>query len=168
MQAQREVDVPDVKNYEDSQAVTILTEAGFEVSHAYEYSDDVEKDKIIETNPEGGTKAAKGSKVIVTVSNGSEKKEVEVPNLGGLTEAQARDSLTSKKLNAGNVTHENSDSVAAGMVISQNPARGTTVTEGDSVDFVMSDGPKAKTYTASISGTIARKDDVSVPDVGVP
>lgn len=159
-----EVDVPDVTNYEDAQAVTLLQEAGFEVSHAYDYSDDVEKDKVIKTEPVGGTKAAKGSKVIVTVSNGSEKKEVEVPNLGGLTEAQARDSLTSKKLNAGNVTHENSDSVAAGMVISQNPARGTTVTEGDSVDFVISDGPKAKTYTASISGTIARTDDVSVPD----
>ena len=159
-----EVDVPNVTNYEDAQAVTLLQEAGFEVSHAYDYSDDVEKDKVIKTEPVGGTKAAKGSKVIVTVSNGSEKKEVEVPNLGGLTEAQARDSLTSKKLNAGNVTHENSDSVAAGMVISQNPARGTTVTEGDSVDFVISDGPKAKTYTASISGTIARTDDVSVPD----
>ncbi len=159
-----EVDVPDVTNYEDAQAVTLLQEAGFEVSHAYDYSDDVEKDKVIKTEPVGGTKAAKGSKVIVTVSNGSEKKEVEVPNLGGLTEAQARDSLTSKKLNAGNVTHENSDSVAAGMVISQNPARGTTVTEGDSVDFVISDGPKAKTYTASISGTIARTDDGSVPD----
>ena len=154
------VDVPDVKNYEDSQAVTILTEAGFEVSHAYEYSDDVEKDKVIKTDPEGGTKAAKGSKVIVTVSNGSEKKEVEVPNLGGLTEAQARDSLSSKKLSAGNVTHANSDSVAAGMVISQNPARGTTVTEGDSVDFVISDGPeqKAKKYTANISGTITCND----------
>lgn len=161
-----EVDVPDVKNYEDSQAVTILTEAGFEVSHAYEYSDDVEKDKVIKTDPEGGTKAAKGSKVIVTVSNGSEKKEVEVPNLGGLTEAQARDSLSSKKLSAGNVTHANSDSVAAGMVISQNPARGTTVTEGDSVDFVISDGPeqKEKKYTAKISGTISRVDEVSVPD----
>lgn len=155
-----EVDVPDVKNYEDSQAVTILTEAGFEVSHAYEYSDDVEKDKVIKTDPEGGTKAAKGSKVIVTVSNGSEKKEVEVPNLGGLTEAQARDSLSSKKLSAGNVTHANSDSVAAGMVISQNPARGTTVTEGDSVDFVISDGPeqKVKKYTANISGTITCND----------
>jgi serine/threonine protein kinase/beta-lactam-binding protein with PASTA domain len=155
-----EVDVPDVTNYEDAQAVTLLQEAGFEVSHAYDYSDDVEKDKVIKTEPTGGTKAAKGSKVIVTVSNGSEKKEVEVPNLGGLTEAQARDSLTSKKLNAGNVTHENSDSVAAGMVISQNPARGTTVTEGDSVDFVISDGPeqKEKKYTASISGTITCND----------
>jgi serine/threonine-protein kinase len=96
----------------------------------------------------------------VTVSNGSEKKEVEVPNLGGLTEAQARDSLSSKKLSAGNVTHANSDSVAAGMVISQNPSRGTTVTEGDSVDFVISDGPeqKAKKYTANISGTITCND----------
>lgn len=155
-----EIDVPDVKGYEDSQAVTMLTEAGFQVSHAYEYSEDVEKDKVIKTDPEGGTKAAKGSKIIVTVSNGSEKKEVEVPNLGGLTEAQARDSLTSKKLSAGNVTHANSDSVAAGMVISQNPSRGTTVTEGDSVDFVISDGPeqKQKTYRASISGTITCND----------
>lgn len=155
-----EIDVPDVKGYEDSQAVTLLTEAGFQVSHAYEYSEDVEKDKVIKTDPEGGTKAAKGSKIIVTVSNGSEKKEVEVPNLGGLTEAQARDSLTSKKLSAGSVTHANSDSVAAGMVISQNPARGTTVTEGDSVDFVISDGPeeKQKTYKASISGTITCND----------
>lgn len=155
-----EIDVPDVKGYEDSQAVTLLTEAGFQVSHAYEYSEDVEKDKVIKTDPEGGTKAAKGSKIIVTVSNGSEKKEVEVPNLGGLTEAQARDSLTSKKLSAGSVTHANSDSVAAGMVISQNPIRGTTVTEGDSVDFVISDGPeeKQKTYKASISGTITCND----------
>lgn len=155
-----EIDVPDVKGYEDSQAVTLLTEAGFQVSHAYEYSEDVEKDKVIKTDPEGGTKAAKGSKIIVTVSNGSEKKEVEVPNLGGLTEAQARDSLSSKKLSAGNVTHANSDSVAAGMVISQNPSRGTTVTEGDSVDFVISDGPeeKQKTYKASISGTITCND----------
>lgn len=155
-----EIDVPDVKGYEDSQAVTLLTEAGFQVSHAYEYSEDVEKDKVIKTDPEGGTKAAKGSKIIVTVSNGSEKKEVEVPNLGGLTEAQARDSLSSKKLSAGNVTHANSDSVAAGMVISQNPSRGTTVTEGDSVDFVISDGPeqKEKKYTANISGTITCND----------
>lgn len=161
-----EIDVPNVKGYEDSQAVTLLTEAGFQVSHAYEYSEDVEKDKVIKTDPEGGTKAAKGSKIIVTVSNGSEKKEVEVPNLGGLTEAQARDSLTSKKLSAGSVTHANSDSVAAGMVISQNPTRGTTVTEGDSVDFVISDGPeeKQKTYTANISGTISRVDEASVPD----
>ena len=161
-----EIDVPDVKGYEDSQAVTLLTEAGFQVSHAYEYSEDVEKDKVIKTDPEGGTKAAKGSKIIVTVSNGSEKKEVEVPNLGGLTEAQARDSLTSKQLSAGSVTHANSDSVAAGMVISQNPTRGTTVTEGDSVDFVISDGPeeKQKTYTANISGTISRVDEESVPD----
>lgn len=155
-----EVDVPDVTNYEDSQAVTVLQEAGFEVSHAYDYDDEIEKDKVIKTEPAGGTKAPKGSKIVITISNGSEKKEVEVPNLGGLTEAQARDSLTSKKLVAGNVTHANSDSVAAGMVISQNPSRGTKATEGDSVDFVISDGPEKKqsTYKANISGTITCND----------
>lgn len=155
-----EIDVPDVTGYEDAQAVTILTEAGFQVSHAYEFNEDVEKDKVIKTEPTGNTKAPKGSKIIVTVSNGSEKKEVEVPNLSGLTEAQARDSLTSKKLSAGNVSHEYDDTVAAGMVISQNPGRGTTVREGTAVDFVISDGPEKKTvtYRADISGTITCND----------
>ena len=156
-----DVDVPDVRGYEDAQAVTILSEAGFDPTHAYEYSEDVEKDKVIKTEPAGGTKAPKGSKIVITVSNGSEKKETTVPNLNGLTEAQARDSLSNSKLTAGNVSYENHDTVPSGMVISQNPTSGSTITEGDSVDFVVSNGPEEKevSYRADIAGTVTCNDE---------
>ncbi len=149
--------VPSVVGYTDSQAVTILQEAGFAVSHAYEYSDDVEKDKVVVQDPVAETQAEKGSTVIITISNGPETKTVIVPNLYGLTEAQAVDSLSNYKLVAGSVTHGYSDSVGEGYVMSQGTANGTTVNEGTVIDFVISDGPEPKpeTYTASVTGVVA-------------
>ena len=51
------------------------------LAHAYEYSEDVEKDYVISTTPAAYEMAPKGSKVVITVSNGSEKKETSVPNI---------------------------------------------------------------------------------------
>jgi serine/threonine-protein kinase len=62
--AAEQVDIPDVTNYTDQQAKTVLEEAGFTVAHSYEYSEEIETDKVIRTEPEAGTKADKGSKVI--------------------------------------------------------------------------------------------------------
>ncbi len=155
-----EVDVPNVIGYTDEQACTVLTEAGFKISHAYEYSETVEKDKVIKTDPDAGSKAAKGSTIVLTISNGSEVKEVAAPNLKGLTEEQAVNELTRLKLVKGNVTHEYSDTVEKGLVISQSVANGTTLKEGDSIDFVISDGPepKEKTYAVTVSGRITCND----------
>lgn len=154
-----EKQIPDVKNYEDAQAVTILQEAGFTVTHAYEYSEDVDKDKVVRTEPEGGSMAKEGSKVTLVISNGKEEKNVEVPNLTGYTQAEAENALASKKLTTGSVTHENSDNVAEGYVIRQSVKSGTEVPEGSSVDFVISDGPeeKAVSYTADIRLDITSK-----------
>ncbi|MBQ9233433.1 MAG: PASTA domain-containing protein, partial [Lachnospiraceae bacterium] len=151
--------VPDVKNYEDSQAMTILQEAGFTYTHAYEYSEDVEKNKVVRTEPEGGSMAKEGSKITLVISNGKEEKNVEVPNLNGYTQAEAENALASKQLSVGNVTHENSDNVAEGYVIRQGVKSGTEVPEGSAIDFVISDGPEEKTvtYTADI------KVDISAP-----
>ncbi|MBQ7706861.1 MAG: Stk1 family PASTA domain-containing Ser/Thr kinase [Lachnospiraceae bacterium] len=154
-----EKEIPDVKNYEDAQAVTILQEAGFTVTHAYEYSEEVEKDKVIRTEPGGKTMAKEGSKITLVVSNGKEEKNAEVPNLTGYTQAEAENALTAKKLKAGNITHENSDNVAAGYVIRQGTKSGSEVPEGTAVDFVISDGPEEKqvTYTADV------RVDISAP-----
>lgn len=157
-----DIEVPDVKGYEDAQACTILEEAGFKVSHAYEYDDEVDKDKVISQSPEGGTKAPSGSTVVITVSNGSEVKKTTVPYLTGLTEAEARNALNSYKLKTGNVTHQYDDTVPKGQVISQSVAAETEVDENSTVDFVISDGPEEKPvkYTANISGTITSNDPV--------
>lgn len=149
-----EAEVPVVANYTDQQATTVLKEAGFEILHSYEFSDTVEKDKVIKTTPEGGMKAAKGSKVTLVISNGKEVKMTSVPKVTGISESAARSSLEAVKLSLGNVTHQNSDS-EAGTVISQSPVENTQVEEGSKVDIVISDGPKVVTYKGSVSGSIS-------------
>jgi len=155
-----EKEVPNVTGLTDEQACQIITEAGFKYRHAYEFSEDVEKDYVISQSPEGTTMAPAGSEIIITISNGSEKKEVTVPNLNGLTEDQAVASLTNAKLNPGLVSREYHDTIAEGMIISQSIPSGTPATEGDTVDFVVSKGPEAKitTYTANIAGTVTCND----------
>ncbi|MBQ8412870.1 MAG: Stk1 family PASTA domain-containing Ser/Thr kinase [Lachnospiraceae bacterium] len=152
--------VPNVEGLSDEQACKLIEEAGFKYKHAYAYDDEVEKDFVIMQSPEGGEMAAKGSTVTITVSNGSEEKEVDVPNLYGLTEDQAVDSLESLKLVAGKIDEEYHDSVPEGMVISQSISHGTPVTEGTKVDIVISKGPEEKliTYDAKISGSVTLND----------
>lgn len=149
-------DVPDVKGLEDSRAVTLIEEAGFHVVHAYEFDDEVEKDYVISQEPKGGEQAPAGSDVVITVSNGSEVKQVATPSIVNLSEAKAINSLNQAKLSAGATSHSYSDTVPAGSVISQNPVSGTMVDEGTTVDYVISDGPepKATTYTANITGSV--------------
>ncbi len=155
-----EVQVPDVTGLTDAQACTIIDEAGFEYAHAYEYSEDVEKDYVISTTPAAYDMAPKGSKIVITVSNGSEKKETAVPNIYGLTKEQAITSIEGAKLKVGNVTEEHHETIPEGQVISQSPAANSPIEEGQSVDFVVSKGPEEKeiTYTANISGTITCND----------
>lgn len=155
-----EVVVPDVMGYSDEQACTILREAGFEIKHAYDFSEDVPKDSVMLQNPLGNTMAPAGSTVIITISNGSEVKEVEVPNLNGLTEAQAINSLAKYKLVQGQIKHEYSDTVAEGYVMAQDIPAGQVVNEGDAVGFTISDGPEPKvvTFTAKIKTTITCND----------
>lgn len=149
-------DVPYVTGLEDSRAVTLIEEAGFHVVHAYEFDDEVEKDYVISQEPKGGEQAPAGSDVVITVSNGSEVKQVAIPSILNLSEAKAINSLNQAKLSAGATSHSYSDTVPAGSVISQNPVSGTMVDEGTTVDYVISDGPepKATTYTANITGSV--------------
>lgn len=149
--------VPDVTGYEDAQAVTLIEEAGFKVSHAYAYDEEVEKDKVISQDPVANTQAPAGSTITIVVSNGSEKAEVKIPNLNGLTEAEAIASIEGLKLKVGTISEEYSETVEAGRVISQSPVQNTDAVEGDTVDFVISKGPEPKesTYTANVSGTVS-------------
>lgn len=156
-----EMEVPNVVGYTDEQAVQVLTEGdNFQVAHAYDYSDDVEEDRVIKQDPVAGTKAPKGTKITITISNGSQIKEVSAPNLQGMNESQATNTLTGLKLVVGPIKHEYNDTVPEGQVIRQDIAHGTTLKEGDTIGFTISDGPEpqAKTYTAHISGVVTFSD----------
>ena len=64
-----------------------------------------------------------------------------VPDTVGMTEANATTAITGAGLVLGTVTYACSDTVAAGDVISQTPAAGTSVCIGSGMDLLVSDGP---------------------------
>jgi len=66
---------------------------------------------------------------------------VTVPNVVGMAQAAAESAITSATLTVGDVTQAYSDTVAAGHVISQDPAGGASVSPGTEVDLVISLGP---------------------------
>ncbi|CAB4766507.1 unannotated protein [freshwater metagenome] len=69
------------------QALNELTTEGFDVSSVYAFSDTVPIGAVISQSPDGGATAAKGAKIDLVVSQGSES--VFVPNVYSLTQAKA-------------------------------------------------------------------------------
>ena len=162
-----EVDVPNVVGYEVEQAETLLHEAELAITHAYEYSEDVEKDRVISQEPGSTSKVAKGTKVKIVISNGSEKKDTEVPDLRGRTQAEAQAMLQNAKLELGNVNEEYSSDYPEGQVFAQSMSSGTSVPEGSKIDITISKGAEPteepsteptteepKTYSATFAGAI--------------
>ncbi|MBO6137370.1 MAG: Stk1 family PASTA domain-containing Ser/Thr kinase [Lachnospiraceae bacterium] len=141
--------VPDVTGLSQAEAKVTLENAGFVIDITNSESDSVEAGNVISQNPTAGSSAEAGSTVIVVISSGKGSGSGEVrtvPDIKGMNEQAAKTALTAAGLSFTSVTEENSDTVAAGLVISQSPEAGTTVEDGSSVDFVLSLGPAALAY----------------------
>jgi len=127
--------VPDVVGMTEADANSAIAAAGLIVGAiTYQYSDTVPVGCVISQNPIGGTPALVGSSVDLVVS------AVVIPDVVEMTKTDANSVITDANLVVGNVTYEYSDTIAAGLVISQNPAAGTAVPMGSSVDLVVSLG----------------------------
>jgi len=68
---------------------------------------------------------------------------VAVPDVVGIPQVEAESVITAAGLAVGAVTHDYSDTVRAGSVISQNPAAGSSVAIGSVVNLVISLGRRA-------------------------
>ena len=66
--------------------------------------------------------------------------EVNTPRVVGLTQADAQAILAGKGLKIGQITQQFSPTVAAGVILHQDPADGILLKKGDSVDIVVSKG----------------------------
>ncbi len=77
---------------------------------------------------------------------------IQVPDVVGLSQMDAGATITAAGLAVGTTSHQYSATVAEGLVISQNPAAGTSVAGGSLVDLVVSLG-SAPMPTASITAT---------------
>ena len=146
--------VPDVYNKADTEAETILTDAGLDVKHAYEYSDTVKSGYVISTNPVKGENVYKGDSVTITLSKGKEVSNVKVPDLNDLTLEQAVAELAEVGLKKGTVTYEHSSTVAEGLVFKQDYSANEEVEEGTKVNITISSGPEEVAYIGTVSITM--------------
>lgn len=142
------ITVPDLSGKTADEAKKELTANGLKsASGEAEYSDTVEEGHVISQNPAAGTEVAKDSTVTYILSKGSAG--IDVPNVVGMLEGAATTALN----NAGfyvNADYVASDTVEAGLVISQDPSSGKRK-EGDAVNIVVSTGKKTQTYSIGVN-----------------
>ncbi len=100
------------------------------------YSDAIAAGLVISQNPVGGTVVNTGSSVDIVVSLGLPV----IPDVTGQAQAAAEAAITTATFTVGNVTTAHSDTVAAGLVISQSLVGGTAAVSGTAVDMVVSLG----------------------------
>jgi serine/threonine-protein kinase len=109
-----------------------------------EYSDDIEKGRIIRQEPIPGSRVEKGAKITVILSLGRETDIQYMEELRGRNLEDALRFLTGQGMNP-LPFEEFSDEYAVGQVIRTNPDAGTPLTEGQKVEVYYSIGPMIET-----------------------
>jgi len=143
-----QVAVPDVVGQTEADATTAITGADL-VAGASEAPDETTPaGSIVSQDPAGGTMVDSGTIVNIVVSTGPDAPAtVPVPDVAGQPEGDAQKALEDVGF-VTTSTQQPSAGVEIGLVISTNPAAGTEVAPGTSVEMLVSSGP----------------DDVVVPD----
>lgn len=154
------VAVPDIVNQTAAFAESKLREAGLNPDRQPDvFSDTVPEGSVISQDPVAGTQVQKDSSVKYVVSRGAQPpKESTVPDIKNLTVDQASARLSQEGLLLGTTTEQYSETVGLGKVISQSPAAGQKITEGSSVDVVVSLGPQPVKETVPSLITMSRSD----------
>lgn len=132
--------IPRLIGKSDSEARKILEDKGFKVGVVGEVTDTAPKGEVVRQDPEAGTEVEPGSYVNYSISNGLGKEQVEVPNLVGKTEEQARKILKKAKLELGNISREESSKYEKDEIMEQKQEPGSKVDEGSTIDVVISKG----------------------------
>ena len=150
-----EASVPLVQGLSAEEAEDRLRDAGFPSERRPEFSDAVARGEVIGTSPEGGTSVRRGTTVTLIVSRGRER--VAVPDVVGEAQADAEAALQNAGL-AASVSQREDGTVAAGTVLAQDPAAGTSVALGRTVALVVATAPAA----VPVPGVIDQAEDDAV------
>ena len=150
------VEVPDVVGQQVEDARATVEDAGFDTEVRRRADPDVPAGEVFEQDPGGGEEADEGATVTLFVSTGPA--ETRVPDVVGISEVDARQELRAADLRVGRITKEASTEVADGLVISSDPAEGTTVDEDSEVDLVISSGAA----TVTVPDVIGSSEDEAI------
>lgn len=125
-----DIEVPDISGKTKEEAEKILKEAGFTLRMKGE------GEMITDQIPKAHTKAASGSSIVGYTEGAMAQRSVTVPDVSGLTVAEARSNLIGDGLNA-RIKGVSSAGIGVAVCASQSPEAGTIVEPGTvvTVDF---------------------------------
>ncbi|WP_195267010.1 Stk1 family PASTA domain-containing Ser/Thr kinase [Eubacterium sp. 1001713B170207_170306_E7] len=139
------VTVPKVIGLTEAEATAAIDKLKLVKNVKREYNSDVATGIVYSVDPGEGVSVAEGTSITLYVSKGQDL--VTVPGIVGMSESAAEAQIEDSGLSVGRVTTSESDTVSAGLVISQSPTEGTQTERGTSINFVVSSGKPAPTPT---------------------
>lgn len=147
------VAVPDVTNYTQADAIALLKELNLGYQSENVSDDEVEVGKVVNTDPATGTEVSEGTVITLRVSKGPAKKKVKVPDgLTGDLLYNVTSKLEDAGLEVGSKTYDDTSTLPKDTVVRVTPESGTEVSEGSTVDLVLSSGKNAaKTLSYSVN-----------------
>lgn len=132
--------VPDVKGFQQGEAVKLLQATGLQADLQPTYDESVRPGEVLRTDPAAGNRAGDSGKVAVFVSNGPAPRTV--PELVDQPVAQGFAALGRSGVGLGDVTTQAAEGKAPGVIVSTTPGGGTAVPRGTPVAVVVTpDGP---------------------------
>jgi eukaryotic-like serine/threonine-protein kinase len=137
--AANRVAVPSVTHRTFADAADRVHARGLEVAPVNVVSSPADKDRVISQSPSAGTKVKKGATVTLKVGAGPGR--ATVPDVGGMTRAEAERALRAAGFNYKAKTAY-SDTVPKGQVIGSAPPAGEQHTKGSTVTLTVSRGPQ--------------------------
>jgi len=134
------IPVPDVSGLDGALAQRIVAAAGLTVSQVESVQAAVPRGIAMLTRPPATTLLSPGGPVAVVVSRGAPT--IPVPDLLGLSQADARTRLELDGLTLGTVTRRRTADANPGTVVAQRPAAGTLAAPATVVDVVVARSPQ--------------------------
>lgn len=168
--AQEVAPVPDVEGLELADAQREIENVGLYVSVERNFHDQVEIGRVISQTPTSKSTLPLGQTVELLVSKGPEVIRVRVPDILNEDESTARKLIQNAGLTVGQVTTQEHDTIAEGLVISQTIPAGREAEQGTSISFVVSKGkkeeeppqPVVKSLTISVPAFLEQKESYHV------
>ncbi|GAB3703591.1 Stk1 family PASTA domain-containing Ser/Thr kinase [Corynebacterium nasicanis] len=158
------VSVPDVTGLPRQDAAARLEALELRVDINEEPSPDIPRGTVIRSNPTAGSQLQKGTSVTLTVSSGREI--TDVPDITGLTPAEAAEALAQADLHLEQqVSEASSETVTAGRIMDQNPPAGAQISKGSPVTITVSTGP-ALVRIPALSGMQVEQAEATLSSLG--
>jgi beta-lactam-binding protein with PASTA domain/tRNA A-37 threonylcarbamoyl transferase component Bud32 len=135
--------IPDVRGLSEADARQRLAEAGFNIVRTESAaSADVPAGQAIGTQPGANSQAGASDQIVLQISSGAA--DITVPNVRGLTEAQARQRLQGAGFSKITTQPtENDGSVADGQVLNTNPEPGESAAPDTQIVLLIAQPPAA-------------------------